>query len=99
MAEGVNINITVKVSKKMTYRVRENTRPIYNVDGSVFMHDYYVYCSNEFTDYYEALKFAIEHEKKGGYKCWVDCMDTYEFYDDEVAKNLAEIENSSYALT
>lgn len=66
----------------MTYRVRENTRDIKGAPGHADHKDYYIYYQPEFSDYYEALKYAISMEKKGLYKNWVDCMDTYEYYGD-----------------
>lgn len=70
----------------MTYIVREYTRDISSMPGSGCkgFKNYYVYCSNEFTDYYTALSHAIEIEKRTGIKNWVDCMDTYEYFDNEV---------------
>lgn len=69
----------------MTYRVRENTRDIKGAPGHADHKNYYVYCSPEFSDYCEALKYAIALEKAGHYKNWVDCMDTYKHFDPECA--------------
>lgn len=59
----------------VTFRVRENTRTIKGAPGYPDHKDYWIYVSNEINDYYEALKAAIRHEKQGGYKCWVECID------------------------
>lgn len=67
----------------MTYRVREYTRDLKDMGGKVSFKNYYVYCSDEFTDYYAAIKYAVDYEKRIN-KCWVDCMDTYEYFDNEV---------------
>jgi hypothetical protein len=60
----------------MTYRVREYERPVKKhfpvMDG---MNPYWVYCSNEIYDYYEAIRYAIVEEKRTGIKNWVECMD------------------------
>lgn len=58
-----------------SFRVREYERPIKPnqpiVDG---MNPYWVYCSNDFEDYYEALKYAIREEKRTGIKNWVELV-------------------------
>lgn len=66
----------------MTYRVREYTRDLKGPDGKVNFKNYYVYCSDEFTDYYEALEYAVNYEKKIN-KCWVDCIDTYQYFEGD----------------
>lgn len=65
----------------MTYRVRENTRDLHGMDGKINFKNYYVYCSPEFDNYYEALKYAVEYDRKSFVKTWVDCLDTYEIID------------------
>lgn len=50
---------------EIKFRVREFTRPS----------GYWVYCSNEISDYYEAIKKAIEIEKISGIKNWVELME------------------------
>lgn len=59
----------------VTFRVREYSRPVKKDqplhDG---MNPYWVYCSNDFDDYYEAIKYAIAEEKRTGIKNWVDLM-------------------------
>jgi len=57
---------------KMTFRVRENTRTVKGDVGYADHPDYWVYCSGEFHDYYKAREYAIEYERKGGYKCWIE---------------------------
>ena len=36
------------------------------------MNPYWVYCSNDINDYYEAIKYAIKQEKRTGIKNWVE---------------------------
>jgi hypothetical protein len=73
----------------MTYRVREYTRDVKPMPGSGNngFKNYYVYCSGEFTDYREAIIEAIKIEKETKIKNWVDCMDTYDYFDNEVITN------------
>lgn len=52
----------------LTFRVREYTRP---VEG---MEEYWVYCSGDFYNYYQALIFAIAYEKNTGIKTWVEMI-------------------------
>ena len=68
----------------MRYRVREYTRDLHGMDGKVNFKKYYVYCSGEFSDYYEAIKYAAEYEKKIPNKCWVDCLDTYDYFAEKI---------------
>lgn len=60
------------------YRVREYERPIKKdqpiQDG---MNPYWVYCSDVFYDYYQALCYAIEEEKRTRIKNWVECINDY----------------------
>lgn len=65
----------------VTFRVREYSRPFkpgqpYH-DG---MNPYWVYCSNDIEDYYEAIKYAISYEKRTGISCWVELMNYDENY-------------------
>lgn len=59
----------------IVFRVREYERPIKKdqpiQDG---MNPYWVYCSNEFYDYYEALKYAVEEERITKIKNWVELI-------------------------
>jgi hypothetical protein len=61
------------------FMVREYTRTIKGAPGHADHPDYWVYCSDEFTDYYEALKYAVDLEKQGRYKNWVECIMDCEF--------------------
>lgn len=65
----------------VNFRVREYDRPIKSgqpiQDG---MNPYWVYCSDDFTDYYEAIKYAIKYEKRTGIKTWVDLMNYNDKY-------------------
>lgn len=56
------------------FRVRECTRDIKGAPGHADHKDYWVYVSPEFTDYYEAVLYAIRLEKQGRYKNWVECL-------------------------
>jgi len=69
---------------KCTYRVREYSRP-FKPDQPYFdgMNPYWVYCSGEIKDYYWALLHAIAYEKQTGIKTWVDCITTYEYFDND----------------
>jgi hypothetical protein len=58
----------------MIFMVREHTRDIKGMPGHPDYKDYWIYCSGEFTDYYEALKFAVAYEKSGRYRCWVELI-------------------------
>jgi hypothetical protein len=58
----------------LTFRVREHTRTIKGATGYADHPDYWVYVSDEFHDYYEALKYAIAYEKSGRHKCWVELI-------------------------
>ena len=66
----------------VTFRVREYTRPIKEdqpiQDG---MNPYWVYCSDDFTDYYDAIKYAINYEKRTGIGTWVDLMNYNSEYE------------------
>lgn len=58
----------------VTFRIRECTRDIKGSPGHADYKGYWVYASNdEFEDYYTALEYAIDIEKSGGYKNWVEC--------------------------
>ncbi len=46
------------------YRVREYTRPS----------GYWVYCSNEMYDWYNAIKTAVEYERRTGIATWVEVL-------------------------
>lgn len=58
----------------VTFRVRENTRDIKGAPGHSDFKDYWVYVSQDFHDYYEAIKWAISYEKSGRYPCWVELI-------------------------
>lgn len=58
----------------LTFRVREYARDIKGAPGHSDFKNYWVYVSPEFWDYYQAILYAIQHERKGGYKCWVECL-------------------------
>lgn len=65
----------------MVFRVREYSRPFKEgqpyMDG---MNPYWVYCSNEIDDYYEAIKYAIQEEKRTKIKNWVECLSMDELW-------------------
>lgn len=58
----------------ITFRIREHTRDIKGSPGHADHKDYWVYTSDEFHDYYEALKCAIALEKSGRYPNWVELI-------------------------
>lgn len=64
---------------EIKYQVREHNRTIKGAPGHPDHPDYYVFCSPVFTDYQEALRYAIDYEKSGKYRCWVDCVSTYKY--------------------
>jgi hypothetical protein len=68
----------------MIYRVRERMRNLHGMDGKVNFYNYFVYCSGEFSDYYEAILYAVDYEKTTGISCWVDCMNTYDYFEEKI---------------
>lgn len=59
----------------IAFRVREYSRPVKKDqplhDG---MNPYWVYCSDDFTDYYDAIKYAIDYKNSSGIDTWVELM-------------------------
>lgn len=64
----------------VTFRVRENTRDIKGAPGHADFKGYWIYCSNEFHDYYEALMFAVDYDRTHQVGCWVELIEDYIIY-------------------
>lgn len=59
----------------LTFRVRENTRDIKGAPGYADFKGYWVYCSPEFHDYYQAILYAIQYDKENPMiGCWVELI-------------------------